>query len=124
MAGANQSAAGIDRYGSPELNNALFDRFPGLARVRNAEVIDCHVLGCGEAVVGFDSRHLFHGPDACSAKSLHYGPAGVRQHVRVVPALRDFGIELHRSCAMAPTQNAWDILEPELAPASIFSRVL
>src|SRR5207253_4358190 len=55
VAAADEPARRIDRQLAAGRDHALFDRLPRLARRGQPEVIDRHVLGGREAVVGLDT---------------------------------------------------------------------
>src|SRR5262245_33950204 len=61
---ADQPAARVDRVLAVDLEPALFHGLPALAGLRDAEVVDRHVLGGGEAVVGLDAVDAVHVGDA------------------------------------------------------------
>src|SRR5262249_7559262 len=48
MAAADEPARRVDRQLAAERDHALLHRLPRLARLGQAEVVDGHVLGCGE----------------------------------------------------------------------------
>ena len=69
MAAADEPARRIDRQLAVERDDALLDRLPRLARRGQAEVIDGHVLGGREAVVGLDAVERPAVGDAGAAKA-------------------------------------------------------
>src|SRR5579885_87288 len=124
MAGPDKPAGGIDRAFAAHLDYARLDRLPGLARLAQAEVIDRHVLGGGKAVVGFDCRELLDARDSRPLESIEDCLARMRQHVGIVLALGNLGVELDGRGVMAPSEDAWNVAELEVVSLGPLARIV
>src|SRR5690606_16459158 len=82
--GPDEPAARVDRGLTPQLDDALFDGLPALAGLRDAEVIDGHVLAGREAIVGLDAVDSADIRDAGTLPGVSDGRADVREHVLAV----------------------------------------
>src|SRR5262245_30365798 len=122
MSTADESAAGVDRQFSAELDNALFHRFPGFSWLGYAEVVDRHVLRGRKTIMGFDSLHIPNIGNCRATEGVDNRLAGVRQDIRIILTLGHFGVKAHRRGAMAPAENARKIFQLEPAPRGVGAR--
>src|SRR5208283_2435320 len=111
VARADQSAARVNRQLAAELDHAFLDRLPRFARLGDPEMIDRHVLRGGEAVVRLDSRELADARDARAFERVDDRLPRMRQHVSVVAAFCDLGVEFERRRVMYPSEDARDVGE-------------
>ena len=81
VAAADQTARRIDRQATSDFDGAVLDGFPGLARCRHAQVLDGHVLGGGEAVVGLDRVQLVDIGDPGTRAGVVDGALHLRKHI-------------------------------------------
>ena len=120
MPAANQSTAGVDGQLATELDHALFNRLPRLSGLGQAKVVDRHILGGGEAVVGLDALDTPRIRQPGPLKGIDNRLAGVGQDIWIVPALGDLGVKLDRRGMMAPAQQTRDTVYGQAVAVGIF----
>ena len=111
VARADEATARVDRGLSPEGDVTGFDCFPALTGSGEAEVVDRHVFGGCEAVVGFDRVDPAGVRYPCALLCVGHRAADVRQDVLRVAALCDLILEAHARRRVPPALDAGDRLE-------------
>ena len=106
MAETDEAAGWIDRDPAAHFDAAVLDRFPCFAGIGYPEMIDRHIFGHGEAIMGFYHVDGFDTAHPGARAGFVDGPLNLRENIRSVGAVADFLLIGNRRRPVAPARNA------------------
>jgi len=106
MAAADQAAAGIHRYTAAAFERTIFDSFPTLARLRDAEMVDGHVFRRCHAIVSFDGIEIVDPRNRGTIERIGDCLVDVRHDKRGVLVAVELLLQPEADGSMSPTSDA------------------